>query len=82
MYVGEALIAGDGDETEKVSDDVLALARGEDPANPEPSRLQNMAYQACISVHDLLLTSWKTGKKDRAETQNGHASISEAKEAM
>ncbi|GAA4993494.1 hypothetical protein WHI96_18715 [Pseudonocardia tropica] len=32
-----APLPGDGDETEKVSDDVLALARGEDPATPEPS---------------------------------------------
>ncbi|MER5673765.1 hypothetical protein [Pseudonocardia alni] len=32
-----APLPGDGDETEKVSDDVLALARGEEPATPEPS---------------------------------------------
>lgn len=32
-----APLPGDGDETEKVADDVLALARGEDPAPPEPS---------------------------------------------
>ncbi|WP_226367293.1 hypothetical protein [Pseudonocardia sp. ICBG162] len=32
-----APLPGDGDETEKVSDDVLALARGEDPATPAPS---------------------------------------------
>ncbi|MFG1637707.1 hypothetical protein ACGFKX_23030 [Pseudonocardia alni] len=32
-----APLPGDGDETEKVSDDVLALARGEDPATPERS---------------------------------------------